>query len=114
MHCYVFIVLNSRFKNSNGGNNLRFYVGTEVFTPNGQASYIFLTNSTIKTKLGLPSSASLNNGNTVVFAMNGDYDAKNVYLLTCYQNGNWHVSDRAKTNLGTSPIRINYLIVYWG
>lgn len=44
---------------------------------------------------------------------NGDGAATGVHVEGCtYQNGAWHTV--FNTNIGSVPIRINYIITYWG
>lgn len=82
-----------------------------VATPTGGTSFVLYTTSQLNQKLGV---SNVSAANTALFVMNGDYNAKTVYFLSCVQGNNWHVSDRNATNLGTTPMRVNVLIVYWG
>ena len=68
------------------------------------------SNSEINSLLGVSNSS---NGNTAIAVSNGDGAATGVHVEGCtYQNGAWHVV--FNTNIGSVPIRINYIITYWG
>lgn len=69
-----------------------------------------MTSSQINNLLGVSNSS---NANTAVFVSNGDGAASGVHMEGCtYLNKAWHVV--FNTNVGSSPIRVNYFIVYWG
>lgn len=68
------------------------------------------SNSEINSLLGVSNSS---NGNTAVMVSNGDGAATGVHVEGCtYQNGAWYAV--FNTNIGSVPIRINYIITYWG
>ena len=68
------------------------------------------SNSEINSLLGVSNSS---NGNTAIAVSNGDGAATSVHVEGCtYQNGAWHAV--FNTNIGSVPIRINYIITYWG
>lgn len=93
------------------GNVHRMTVGTKVLTAGktGTSRQLF-SNSEINSLLGVSNSS---NGNTAVMVSNGDGAATGVHVEGCtYQNGAWHAV--FNTNIGSVPIRINYIITYWG
>lgn len=93
------------------GNVKRMYGGSKVLTAGktGTSRQLF-SSSEINSLLGVRNSS---NGNTAVMVSNGDGDASGVHVEGCtYQNGAWHVV--FNTNIGSVPIRINYIIAYWG
>ena len=93
------------------GNVHRMTAGTKVLTAGktGTSRQLF-SNSEINSLLGVSNSS---NGNTAVMVSNGDGAATGVHVEGCtYQNGAWHTVFNA--NIGSVPIRINYIIIYWG
>ena len=89
----------------------RMTTGTKVLTAGktGTSRQLF-SNSEINSLLGISNSS---NGNTAVMVSNGDGAATGVHVEGCtYQNGAWHVV--FNTNIGSIPIRINYVIFYFG
>lgn len=89
----------------------RMTAGTKVLTAGktGTSRQLF-NNSEINSLLGVSNSS---NGNTAVMVSNGDGAATGVHVEGCtYQNGAWHAV--FNTNIGSVPIRINYIITYWG
>lgn len=89
----------------------RMTAGTKVLTAGktGTSRQLF-SNSEINSLLGVSNSS---NGNTAVMVSNGDGAATGVHVEGCtYQNGAWHAV--FNTNIGSVPIRINYIITYWG
>lgn len=93
------------------GNVHRMTAGTKVLTAGktGTSRQLF-SNSEINSLLGVSNSS---NGNTAVMVSNGDGAATGVHVEGCtYQNGAWHTV--FNTNIGSVPIRINYIITYWG
>lgn len=93
------------------GNVHRMTAGTKVLTAGktGTSRQLF-SNSEINSLLGVSNSS---NGNTAVMVSNGDGAATGVHVEGCtYQNRAWHVV--FNTNIGSVPIRINYIITYWG
>ena len=89
----------------------RMTAGTKVLTAGktGTSRQLF-SNSEINSLLGVSNSS---NGNTAIAVSNGDGAATGVHVEGCtYQNGAWHVV--FNTNIGSVPIRINYIITYWG
>lgn len=93
------------------GNVHRMTAGTKVLTAGktGTSRQLF-NNSEINSLLGVSNSS---NGNTAVMVSNGDGAATGVHVEGCtYQNGAWHTV--FNTNIGSVPIRINYIITYWG
>lgn len=89
----------------------RMTTGTRVLTTGktGTSRQLF-SNSEINSLLGVSNSS---NGNTAVMVSNGDGAATGVHVEGCtYQNGAWHAV--FNTNIGSVPIRINYIITYWG
>lgn len=89
----------------------RMTTGTKVLTAGktGTSRQLF-SNSEINSLLGVSNSS---NGNTAVMVSNGDGAATGVHVEGCtYQNGAWHAV--FNTNIGSVPIRINYIITYWG
>ena len=85
--------------------------GTKVLTAGktGTSRQLF-SNSEINSLLGVSNSS---NGNTAVMVSNGDGAATGVHVEGCtYQNGAWHAV--FNTNIGSVPIRINFIITYWG
>lgn len=93
------------------GNVHRMTAGTKVLTAGktGTSRQLF-SNSEINSLLGVSNSS---NGNTAVMVSNGDGAATGVHVEGCtYQNGAWHAV--FNTNIGSAPIRINYIITYWG
>lgn len=92
-------------------NVQRMTAGTKVLTAGktGTSRQLF-SNSEINSLLGVSNSS---NGNTAIAVSNGDGAATGVHVEGCtYQNGAWHVV--FNTNIGSVPIRINYIITYWG
>lgn len=89
----------------------RMTAGTKVLTAgNTGTSRQLFSNSEINSLLGVSNSS---NGNTAVMVSNGDGAATGVHVEGCtYQNGAWHAV--FNTNIGSVPIRINYIITYWG
>ena len=68
------------------------------------------SNSEINSLLGVTDSS---NSNTAVFVSNGDGAATSVHFEgVTYLNDTWNAVFNA--NVGSGPIRVNYLIVYWG
>lgn len=93
------------------GNVHRMTAGTKVLTAGktGTSRQLF-SNSEINSLLGVSNSS---NGNTAVMVSNGDGAATGVHVEGCtYQNGAWYAV--FNTNIGSAPIRINYIITYWG
>lgn len=93
------------------GNVHRMTAGTKVLTAGktGTARQLF-SNSEINSLLGVSNSS---NGNTAVMVSNGDGAATSVHVEGCtYQNRAWHAV--FNTNIGSVPIRINFIITYWG
>lgn len=93
------------------GNVHRMTAGTKVLTAGktGTSRQLF-SNSEINSLLGVSNSS---NGNTAVMVSNGDGAATSVHVEGCtYQNGAWYAV--FNTNIGSVPIRINYIITYWG
>lgn len=93
------------------GNVHRMTTGTKVLTAGktGTSRQLF-SNSEINSLLGVSNSS---NGNTAVMVSNGDGAATGVHVEGCtYQNGAWHAV--FNTNIGSVPIRINFIITYWG
>lgn len=93
------------------GNVHRMTAGTKVLTAGktGTSRQLF-SNSEINSLLGVSNSS---NGNTAVMVSNGDGAATGVHVEGCtYQNGAWHAV--FNTNIGSVPIRINFIIAYWG
>ena len=93
------------------GNVHRMTAGTKVLTAGktGTSRQLF-SNSEINSLLGVSNSS---NGNTAIAVSNGDGAATGVHVEGCtYQNGAWHTV--FNTNIGSVPIRINYIITYWG
>ena len=89
----------------------RMTAGTKVLTAGktGTSRKLF-SNSEINSLLGVSNSS---NGNTAIAVSNGDGAATGVHVEGCtYQNGAWHAV--FNTNIGSVPIRINYIITYWG
>lgn len=89
----------------------RMTAGTKVLTAGktGTSRQLF-SNSEINSLLGVSNSS---NGNTAVMVSNGDGDATGVHVEGCtYQKGAWHAV--FNTNIGSVPIRINFIITYWG
>lgn len=75
----------------------------------GTSRQIF-SNSEINSLLGVTDSS---NSNTAVFVSNGDGAATSVHFEgVTYLNDAWNAVFNA--NVGPGPIRVNYLIVYWG
>ena len=92
-------------------NVQRMTAGTKVLTAGktGTSRQLF-SNSEINSLLGVSNSS---NRNTAIAVSNGDGAAAGVHVEGCtYQNGAWHVV--FNTNIGSIPIRINYIITYWG
>ena len=92
-------------------NVRRMTAGTKVLTAGktGTSRQLF-SNSEINRLLGVSNSS---NGNTAIAVSNGDGAATGVHVEGCtYLNGAWHVV--FNTNIGSVPIRINYIITYWG
>lgn len=89
----------------------RMTAGTKVLTAgNTGTSRQLFSNSEINSLLGVSNSS---NRNTAVMVSNGDGAATGVHVEGCtYQNGAWHAV--FNTNIGSVPIRINYIITYWG
>lgn len=93
------------------GNVHRMTAGTKVLTAGktGTSRQLF-SNSEINSLLGVSNSS---NGNTAVMVSNGDGAATSVHVEGCtYQNRAWHAV--FNTNIGSVPIRINFIITYWG
>ena len=93
------------------GNVHRMTAGTKVLTAGktGTSRQLF-SNSEINSLLGVSNSS---NGNTAVMVSNGDGAAASVHVEGCtYQNRAWHAV--FNTNIGSVPIRINFIITYWG
>lgn len=93
------------------GNVHRMTTGTKVLTAGktGTSRQLF-NNSEINSLLGVSNSS---NGNTAIAVSNGDGVATGVHVEGCtYLNGAWHTV--FNTNIGSVPIRINYIITYWG
>lgn len=92
-------------------NVRRMTAGTKVVKAGktGTSRQLF-SNSEINSLLGVSNSS---NGNTAIAVSNGDGAATSVHVEGCtYQNGAWHAV--FNTNIGSVPIRINYIITYWG
>ena len=92
-------------------NVRRMTAGTKVVKAGktGTSRQLF-SNSEINSLLGVSNSS---NGNTAIAVSNGDAAATSVHVEGCtYQNGAWHAV--FNTNIGSVPIRINYIITYWG
>lgn len=93
------------------GNVHRMTAGTKVLAAGktGTSRQLF-SNSEINSLLDVSNSS---NGNTAIAVSNGDGAATGVHVEGCtYQNRAWHVV--FNTNIGSVPIRINYIITYWG
>jgi hypothetical protein len=93
------------------GNVKRMYGGSKVLNAGktGTSRQLF-SNSEINSLLGVSNSS---NGNTAVMVSNGDGAATGVHVEGCtYQNGAWHAV--FNNDIGKWPIRINYIITYWG
>ena len=93
------------------GNVKRMYGGSKVLTAGktGTSRQLF-RNSEINSLLGVSNSS---NENTAIAVSNGDGAATAVHVEGCtYQNGTWNAVFNA--NIGSVPIRINYIITYWG
>lgn len=89
----------------------RMSAGTRVVKAGktGTSRQIF-SNSEINSLLGVTDSS---NSNTAVFVSNGDGAATSVHFEgVTYLNDAWNAVFNA--NAGPGPIRVNYLIVYWG
>lgn len=89
----------------------RMSAGTRVVKAGktGTSRQIF-SNSEINSLLGVTDSS---NSNTAVFVSNGDGAATSVHFEgVTYLNDTWNAVFNA--NVGSGPIRVNYLIVYWG
>ena len=89
----------------------RMTAGTKVLTAGktGTSRQLF-SNSEINSLLGVSNSS---NGNTAVMVSNGDGAATGVHVEGCtYQKEAWHAV--FNTNIGSVPIRINYVIFYFG
>ena len=89
----------------------RMSAGTRVAKAGktGTSRQIF-SNSEINSLLGVTDSS---NSNTAVFVSNGDGAATSVHFEgVTYLNDAWNAVFNA--NVGSGPIRVNYLIVYWG
>lgn len=89
----------------------RMSAGTRVVKAGktGTSRQIF-SNSEINSLLGVTDSS---NSNTAVFVSNGDGAATSVHFEgITYLNDAWNAVFNA--NVGSGPIRVNYLIVYWG
>lgn len=89
----------------------RMSAGTRVVKAGktGTSRQIF-SNSEINSLLGVTDSS---NSNTAVFVSNGDGAATSVHFEgVTYLNDAWNAVFNA--NVGSVPIRVNYLIVYWG
>lgn len=92
-------------------NIQRMTAGTKVLAAGktGTSRQLF-SNSEINSLLDVSNSS---NGNTAIAVSNGDGAATGVHVEGCtYQNRAWHVV--FNTNIGSVPIRINYIITYWG
>lgn len=93
------------------GNVHRMTAGTKVLTAGktGTSRQLF-SDSEINSLLGVSNSS---NGNTAVMVSNGDGASTSVHVEGCtYQNRAWHAV--FNTNIGSVPIRINFIITYWG
>lgn len=93
------------------GNVHRMTAGTKVLTAGktGTSRQLF-SNSEINSLLGVSNSSNVN---TVVMVSNGDGAAASVHVEDCtYKNKAWHAV--FNTNIGSVPIRINFIITYWG
>lgn len=93
------------------GNVKRMYGGSKVLNAGktGTSRQLF-SNSEINSLLGVSNSSNVN---TAIAVSNGDGAATGVHVEGCtYQNGTWNVV--FNTNIGSVPIRINYIITYWG
>ena len=93
------------------GNVKRMYGGSTVLNAGktGTSRQLF-SDSEINSLLGVSNSS---NANTAIAVSNGDGAATGVHVEGCtYQNGTWNVV--FNTNIGSGPIRINYIITYWG
>ena len=89
----------------------RMTAGTRVLTAGktGTSRQLF-SNSEINSLLGVSNSS---NANTAIAVSNGDGAATGVHVEGCtYQKGAWYAV--FNTNIGSVPIRINYIITYWG
>ena len=89
----------------------RMSAGTRVVKAGktGTSRQIF-SNSEINSLLGVTNSSD---SNTAVFVSNGDGAATSVHFEgVTYLNDAWNAVFNA--NVGSGPIRVNYLIVYWG
>lgn len=89
----------------------RMSAGTRVVKAGktGTSRQIF-SNSEINSLLGVTDSS---NSNTAVFVSNGDGAATSIHFEgVTYLNDAWNAVFNA--NVGSGPIRVNYLIVYWG
>lgn len=89
----------------------RMSAGTRVVKAGktGTSRQIF-SNSEINSLLGVTGSS---NSNTAVFVSNGDGAATSIHFEgVTYLNDAWNAVFNA--NVGSGPIRVNYLIVYWG
>lgn len=89
----------------------RMSAGTRVVKAGkaGTSRQIF-SNSEINSLLGVTDSS---NSNTAVFVSNGDGAAASIHFEgVTYLNDAWNAVFNA--NVGSGPIRVNYLIVYWG
>lgn len=89
----------------------RMSAGTRVVKAGktGTSRQIF-SNSEINSLLGVTDSS---NSNTAVFVSNGDGAATSIHFEgVTYLNDAWNAVFNA--NIGSGPIRVNYLIVYWG
>lgn len=89
----------------------RMSAGTRVVKAGktGTSRQIF-SNSEINSLLGVTDSS---NSNTAVFVSNGDGAATSVHFEgVTYLNDAWNAV--FNVNVGSGPIRVNYLIVYWG
>ena len=93
------------------GNVKRMYGGSKVLNAGktGTSRQLF-SNSEINSLLGVSNSSNVN---TAIAVSNGDGAATGVHVEGCtYQNGTWN--GVFNTNIGSVPIRINYIITYWG
>ena len=106
---------------TNGGNdgsshNIAFSVGyikiaagTKVFTPSVAKYVQVFTNAQLNTLLGATNCSA---SNTVVYAMNGDFNAMGKYFSGCVNQGNnWFIQTNDSTNVNASPTRINYIVI---
>lgn len=89
----------------------RMTAGAKVLTAgNTGTSRQLFSNSEINSLLGVSNSS---NANTAIAVSNGDGAATGVHVEGCtYKNGAWHAV--FNTKIGSVPIRINYIITYWG